>query len=72
MESFIKLYNSLLTYVGSSVAYFRGLSQLFCLQNISGCLETKYISILRENYLMDNDAINLKAKLTNIIDDYVK
>jgi hypothetical protein len=28
---FVGLYNSLLTYVGSSVAYFRGLSQFFCL-----------------------------------------
>lgn len=30
-EAFVGLYNSLLTYVGSSVAYFRGLSQFFCL-----------------------------------------
>jgi hypothetical protein len=37
-NSFIALYNSLLTYVGCSVAYFRGLSQFFCLEKISGCL----------------------------------
>lgn len=30
-ESFQGLYNALLTYVCSSVAYFRGLSQYFCL-----------------------------------------
>lgn len=45
--SFIMLYNSLLTYVGCSVAYFRGLSQFFCLHNTTACLETKYVSILR-------------------------
>lgn len=30
-DEFISLYNCLLTFVGSSVAYFRGLSQFFCL-----------------------------------------
>lgn len=30
-EELMGLYNCLLTFVGSSVAYFRGLSQFFCL-----------------------------------------
>lgn len=46
-KSYISLYNCLLTYVGSSVAYFRGLSQYFCLSEVAACLQTKYVSILR-------------------------
>jgi hypothetical protein len=54
------LYNALLTYVASSVAYFRGLSQYFCLAGVIEALETKYVSILRDNYLMDSDAKTMK------------
>ena len=70
-DNFIHLYNTLLTYSCSSVAYFRGLSQYYCLQNIAGCLETKYVSILRENYLLDSDAVELKKNLGKILLDYL-
>jgi hypothetical protein len=70
-EDFVSLYNCLLTYVGSSVAYFRGLSQFFCLEFTTGCLETKYVSILRENFLMDKDAEQLIGKLRNIMNGYM-
>lgn len=53
------------------MAYFRGLSQYFCLENVTGCLETKYVSILRENYLMDAEAKVLKSKLKSVIESYV-
>ena len=46
--------------MGSSVAYFRGLSQYFCLEPISQEIETKYISLLREKYLKDAEAQTLK------------
>lgn len=58
--------------MGCSVAYFRGLSQFFCLHRTTACLETSYVSILRENFLMDNDAERLMAKLSQIINDYVQ
>ena len=57
------LYNALLTYVGSSVAYYRALSQYFCLDMDSTSINTKYVSILRDNYLVDEETKSLKNKL---------
>lgn len=34
-DEFMKLHTAILTFVGSSIAYFRGLSQYFCLSKIS-------------------------------------
>lgn len=70
-EELFGLYNCLLTYVGSSVAYFRGLAQFYCLGLTSGCLETRYVQILRENFLMDNDAEQLIGRLGSIMGGYM-
>lgn len=70
-DELVLLYNCLLTYVGASVAYFRGLTQFFCLRLTSGCLETRYVKILRENFLMDKDAEQLIGRLGSIMGEYM-
>jgi hypothetical protein len=70
--SFVELFNSLLTYVCSSVAYFRGLSQFFCLEGVVPGTDTRYVRILRENYLRDPDAGKLKGKLSMFLSDYLR
>ena len=70
-DELVRLYNCLLTYVGSSVAYFRGLTQFFCLGLNSDCLETSYVQILRENFLMDKDAEQLIERLSSIMGGYM-
>ena len=63
-----KLYNALLTYSCSHVAYFRGLSQYFCLETVF--IESPYIRILHQTIGQDPDTIILRDKLNVIMNDY--
>lgn len=57
-----------MTYSCSHVAYFRGLSQYFCLETVF--IESPYIRILNQTIGLDPDTIIMRDKLNVIMNDY--